>query len=179
MTMPTAPTKTEEFSQHEIEQLFVENYDSLYQTAYRVIGNHHDAENVVQTLFLKLVDSKFPPGMRVNPKAYLRRAAVNEALNTMRSMERRKEDHGVEAMEIPAPEAGRVWDNVKDTLQDAFASLKPEAVEILVLRYEHGYSDAEIATMLGQSRSKIAMILNRSRAKLQEFMRRGDQKKEK
>jgi DNA-directed RNA polymerase specialized sigma24 family protein len=40
----------------------------------------------------------------------------------------------------------------------------------LILRYEHDYSDAEIAKLLGTSRSAIAVRLFRARARLKKFM---------
>jgi RNA polymerase sigma factor (sigma-70 family) len=43
-------------------------------------------------------------------------------------------------------------------------------VEILVLRYEHNYSDAEIAGMLGKSRGTVAVTLNRARARLKKLL---------
>ena len=44
--------------------------------------------------------------------------------------------------------------------------------EIVMLHAESGYSDAEIAAMIGGSRSKVSMILTRAREKLRK-MRRG------
>lgn len=53
---------------------------------------------------------------------------------------------------------------------DAVAGLSPSAVQILILRYEHNYSDAEIAKLLGTSRSAIAVRLYRARKRLKRFM---------
>jgi RNA polymerase sigma factor (sigma-70 family) len=56
-------------------------------------------------------------------------------------------------------------------LVNAIARLKPRAVEILILHYEHGYSDAEIAQMLGKSRSAVAVTLTRSRQRLKKLLK--------
>jgi RNA polymerase sigma factor (sigma-70 family) len=56
-------------------------------------------------------------------------------------------------------------------LSDALAQLNPRAVEILILRYEHDYSDAEIARILGKSRGAIALTLFRARARLKALLR--------
>jgi len=55
-------------------------------------------------------------------------------------------------------------------LLDALVELQPAALDIFILHYEHGYTDAEIGKMLGHRRGKVAMILNRSRVQLQELM---------
>src|SRR4051812_14163176 len=65
----------------ELDQLFREHYQLVYRTAYGVTGNREDAQDVLQTLFLKLLRQKYPADLRINPKAYLYRAAVNLSLN--------------------------------------------------------------------------------------------------
>jgi RNA polymerase sigma factor (sigma-70 family) len=56
-------------------------------------------------------------------------------------------------------------------LYEAIAKLKPKSAEILILRYVHNKSDAEIARMLGVSRGTIALRLFRSRARLKQLLR--------
>jgi RNA polymerase sigma factor (sigma-70 family) len=51
------------------------------------------------------------------------------------------------------------------------AKLSPSAVEILILRYEHNFSDAQIAKMLGKSRGTVAVTLYRARARLKKLLR--------
>ena len=73
----------------ELEQIFREHYQLVYRTAYRVTGSAEDAEDVLQTIFLRLLRREFPPDLKKNPKAYLYRAAVNSSLDTIRSRQRR------------------------------------------------------------------------------------------
>ena len=49
--------------------------------------------------------------------------------------------------------------------------MKPEAAQILILRYVHDKSVAEIARLLGVSRGTIALRLFRSRARLKKLLR--------
>jgi RNA polymerase sigma factor (sigma-70 family) len=56
-------------------------------------------------------------------------------------------------------------------LEAALAALRPEAVQILVLRYTHNWSDKQIAALLGVSRVTIAVRLLRARARLRTLMR--------
>jgi RNA polymerase sigma factor (sigma-70 family) len=64
-----------------------------------------------------------------------------------------------------------VDDELHRRLYEAIAELKPRAAEILVLRYVHHKSDADIAKMLGVSRGTIALRLFRSRARLKKLLR--------
>ena len=61
----------------ELEAIFRRYYRMTYRTAYAVTGNPEDAEDVVQTIFLRLVRREFPPDLKKNPAGYLYRAAVN------------------------------------------------------------------------------------------------------
>jgi DNA-directed RNA polymerase specialized sigma24 family protein len=62
-------------------------------------------------------------------------------------------------------------EEIQRRLVDAIGQLNPGAVEILMLRYVHNCSDAEIAKMLGTSRGTIAVSLYRSRARIRKHMR--------
>ena len=58
--------------QQELEQIFREHYYLTYRTAYGVTGSPEDAEDVVQTIFLRLLRREFPPNIKRNPKASIR-----------------------------------------------------------------------------------------------------------
>src|SRR5262245_40344840 len=72
----------------ELEQLFREHHQLVYRSAYGVTGKPDDAQDVLQTIFLRLLGREFPPDLKTNPKAYLYRAAVNVSLNTIRLRKR-------------------------------------------------------------------------------------------
>jgi RNA polymerase sigma-70 factor (ECF subfamily) len=157
--------------EQDFEKLFHEHYPLIYRTAYSVTGSREDAEDVVQTIFLRLYRRKELSGLKENPKAYLYRAAVNTALSVVRSRRRHiltddltKLDRPVEA--TPASREAALQSEFRKTL----SQLNPGAVEIMILRYEHHYSDAEIAKLLGTSRGAIAVRLYRARARLKKFM---------
>src|SRR5436190_10361999 len=54
-------------------------------------------------------------------------------------------------------------DDIGRRLLDALAKLHPKMVEVVILRYQQGHSDAQIATMLGKSRGVVAVTLYRAR----------------
>src|SRR6185436_19699338 len=93
---------TNNAAKQELEQLFLEHYQLLYRTAYSMLNNQADAEDVPQTLFLRLLRSGITPDLRKNAKGYLYRATVNLALDIVRSRKRRQPDQTTEGIDIPA-----------------------------------------------------------------------------
>ena len=143
----------------------------IYRTAYSVTGSRADAEDVLQVVFLRLLRRGLAPDLEKNPKGYLYRAAINLALDTMRSRKRRRTeslDRVPAALHVVAQSLED--DDRRQRLRDAVAQLRPRAVEILILRYVHEYTDADIARMLGTSRGTIAVSLFRARAKLRKLL---------
>jgi len=152
-----------------IESIFKEYGQLVYRTAYGVTGNREDAEDVLQAVFMQLVRQERRPDGK-NLQGYLYRAAVNSSLNTIRRRQRERVQQVSGELEAPAPD-----DSVKAELRhrrlyEAIAQLKPDAAQIVILRYMHNKSDAEIAAMLGTSRGAIALKLFRSRTRLRKLL---------
>jgi RNA polymerase sigma-70 factor, ECF subfamily len=84
MSLVTVFNVTNKELTQEFEETFREHAPMIYRTAYSVTRTPQDAEDIVQTLFLKLLRRGFPEGLKENPKAYLYRAAVNLSLNAVR-----------------------------------------------------------------------------------------------
>ena len=61
-------------------------------------------------------------------------------------------------------------EDVHRRLYEAIARLRPKTASIVILRYLHGYSDRDIAKMLGTSRSVIAVTLFRARVRLKSLL---------
>jgi RNA polymerase sigma-70 factor (ECF subfamily) len=156
----------------ELEDLFREHHTLIYRTAYSVTGSKPDAEDVLQVIFLRLLRRGLPPDLEQNPAGYLYRAAVNLSLDTVRSRKRRNVTDDVERVlvAVPAVVLESSDTDARRSLRDAVAQLKPRVVEILVLRYVHDKTDAEIAKMLGTSRGVIAVTLFRARARLKKLL---------
>src|SRR6185436_7713064 len=92
------------------ERIFREHSAFVYRTAYRVTGCAEDAEDVLQTLFVKLLRRDVVPEFEKNPKAYLYRAAVNLSLNVIRSRRRRVQAEdldGFEAISVSSESRGQ------------------------------------------------------------------------
>jgi RNA polymerase sigma-70 factor (ECF subfamily) len=154
------------------EQIYREHSQFIYRTAFRITGDPQDAEDVLQNLCVRLLRRELPPDFSKNPKAYLYRAAVNLSLNVVRSRLRTVPADPAIEMEDPASRSrSRGEEQIFEILRRTLAELHEKAAEILILRYVHGYSDAEIAKLLGTSRGTIAVSLFRTRARLRKSMR--------
>jgi RNA polymerase sigma-70 factor (ECF subfamily) len=154
----------------EFEQIFREHSGLIYRTAYGVTGSVEDAQDILQTVFLRLLRRELPKQLRDNPKGYLYRAAVNLSLDVIRKRRRRVFVGEEECLTLPAPSAEADADEIHRRLYEAIAQLNPEAANILILRYLHNFSDADIARMLGTSRTAMAVRLLRVRARLRQIM---------
>jgi len=163
-------------AKQEIEDIFREHYRLVYRTAFRITGRAEDTEDVIQTVFLRLLRSGLPSDFHRNPKGYLYRAAVNLSLNAVESRRRYVLDN-----ETANREAGSIAtadrESYREWFSGALLKLRPRAVEIFLLRYEQDYSDVEIARMLGTSRGVIAVSLFRSRSRLRKLLRDFREKK--
>jgi RNA polymerase sigma-70 factor (ECF subfamily) len=156
----------------ELEQMFREHYQFVYRTAYGLTGNSEDAEDILQNIFAGLVRREFPPDLLRNPKAYFYRAAFNLSMNVIRDRKRRPSAEDDEAISrIPArSEAGEVEEQLDRSLHEAIAALSPGAAQVVLLRYLHDHSIADIAKLLGTTRSTVAVTLFRARARLKKLL---------
>src|ERR1044071_185886 len=93
---------TAEMLAKEFEELFLEHYQMVYRTAYSVTGSRQDAEDALQSLFLKLLQLERPPVLERGLKSYRYRAAVNLALNVVRARKRHDETD-VDSLPVPEP----------------------------------------------------------------------------
>ena len=173
--MPIAAVRQDEALPEDLEKLFQEHSRLVYRTAFAVTGSRHDAEDVLQSVFVKLLQRGLPPDARQHPERYLHRAAVNLSLNVLRNRKRRRLVDDVELLELPAAQGdgddGARGRDEYDRLTKAMTHLKPRALEILLLYYKHGDSTAQIAERLGTSQSTIAVTLFRIRARLRGLLR--------
>ena len=145
------------------------------RSARRITGNDYDAEDVAQTILMRLLHCETFEGIGENPGGYLRRAAMRESISLLRARNRRQ------AGRIPrAQDAGpECTDNrtrpdtqyeVDARLAAALEQLDAAVVEMLVMHFRDGLSDADIAKEFKMKRGTVASILSRNRAKLEEIL---------
>ncbi len=151
--------------------LFDHHAKSLIRAALRVVGNESDAEDAVQSVFLRLLRREDTidldhPGVG----GYLHRASVNAALDLLRQRRRAALDDGDDASTAPDRDAGPSRrleaKEAARALRQAMAELSPRAAEMFTLRYFQELSNQQIAEFLDTSPGVVAVTLHRSRHQL-------------
>jgi RNA polymerase sigma factor (sigma-70 family) len=153
-----------------LSRLFAEHYRRVLIAAHRITGNMADAEDVAQSVFLRLGTAD--QAAVSNTGSYLYRAAVNGALDLLR----RKKIVPIEPLESAAaeiladraasPESQLANRELGQRLRQAVSELTPRAAEMFALRYLEDLSNGDIAKLMGTSQAVVAVTLYQSRSKL-------------
>ena len=149
---------------HDLESAYQAHHSMVYRTAYRVTGNSSDAEDVLQTVFLRLMKRDEAAAPLEQPEGYLRRAAVNASIDLLRERQRT----GQAVLEsLPASPVCTELRELRDALRKAVSKLEGKQAEMVALRFFEGYSNKEISQMFGISQILVAVTLHRAKGKLQ------------
>ena len=148
---------------NEQAERLVEQYgDLLLRVAWSWTGSAADAQDVCQTVLLRLLTAGKTFGSPEAERAWLIRVAVNECKNLHKSAFRRHRadlDEGLcVSAEDPEPEEGGLLEQVM--------ALPQKYREVIFLRYYEGYGVKEIASLLGRSPALVSTHLKRAKEKL-------------
>ena len=135
--------------------------DTVYRVAYHALNNPSDAEDVMQTVFLKLYEHPKPFESDAHLKHWLLRVTVNESRKVLRSFWRRTSAPLEEWQEAAAPE-----DPVRSEVLEAVMALEPKYRVAVYLYYYEGLSVAETAAAMKANPSTVQTWLLRARARL-------------
>jgi len=173
MSTKTIPDGALSLKAQEFERIYRAYAPLVNRTAWGVLANREDAEDVLHTVFLKLLKKGFPPEFQGNPKAYFYRAAVNVSLDLLKSRRRNPTLHLVDAERVEAGNSSspQFDEEMHQQVYAAIAQLPVESAEILVLRHMQNKSPAQIMETLGVSRAVVAVRLFRARARLRKLLR--------
>jgi RNA polymerase sigma-70 factor (ECF subfamily) len=148
--------------------LYERHYEAVFRAALRVTGRPADAEDILQTVFLRVLSHEHEWGA-APPAAYFRRAAVNAAVDLLR----RRAAHGESAYDDRAPHAAvEPTLLLKEQLRRAIAALDSEDATLFALRYIEGLSNQELADLFQLEKNNVAVRLHRIRLRLQAEMQR-------
>lgn len=148
----------------EFQELYQRYSEIVYRTALRVTGNASDAEDVLQTVFLRVLNSHLLVRPAWSPDRYFRRAATNASIDVIR---RRAVQAGAPLEEGSPLAAHDSSPLLKERLRRALASLPERDAELFVLCYLEGLSYDELAGLFGMERGTVGSRLHRLRALLQ------------
>lgn len=166
----------------ELEEVFRAENASVLRAAFRITGSLADAEDVAQSIFLRLARGGLDSARIESVGSYLRRAAVNAALDLLRSRQLRGQVPIEQAASVlsssqPSPERTRASAELRQRFRSALSKLHPRAAEMFALRYLEGFDNREIARAMRTSQAVVAVTLHRARSRLRkelsEFSRSG------
>jgi RNA polymerase sigma-70 factor (ECF subfamily) len=165
-------------------ELYERHHEAVFHAALRITGNPADAEDVLQTVFLRLLSrpalaeaSSGAAGPRQpehgssaeRPAAYFRRAAVNAAVDLLR----RRAMHAATTYHDEASHAAvESAPLLKEQLRRAITTLDPDDASLFLLRYVEGLSNQELADLFELEKNNVAVRLHRIRLRLQAEMNR-------
>jgi RNA polymerase sigma factor (sigma-70 family) len=145
-------------------QAFAELYQrfgrACFQLALRILGHRQAAEDLLQEVFLKMMDTIGSYRGDAPFAAWLKRLTVNACIDQLRKQRHGNED---DAEAVFAQTATAETDT--GSLVDAWsllARLSPRARAIVVLHELEGYTHVELAKSFGQSESYSKSILARA-----------------
>lgn len=139
---------------------------SLSRTAYLLTGEHHRAEELLQSALVRTAAHWWRVSQGGNPEGYVRRAMINERTSWWR---RRRPttsllpEHPGLADE-PAEAADRL------TMAAALAALPVRQRAVVVLRYYHDYSIDEVAEVLRCSPGTVKSQAHHALKRLRELL---------
>ena len=156
--------------------------DAILRLSYTYLKNTHDAQDICQTVFVKLLmeprEFKSPEHERAyilrmggqafdspaHEKAWIIRAAANACKDLLKSPWRQRSQSLDVGLEVPAPQAG------DGSVLEAVNQLPPHYRAVIYLFYYEGYQAAEIGQILGIPTATVHTRLARGRTKLKELL---------
>lgn len=142
----------------DIETLFEQYRDDVYRLALSYTKSVQEAEDVCQTVFLKLMEQKRIEGGK--ERAWLMQVTANRCKNLLRSGWWKRTVPMEEALPAPDPLCTDTWDIVM--------ALPPKYRVLVYLRYYEELTIREMAELLHISQSAVTTRLSRARQMLRE-----------
>lgn len=152
----------------EVTALYKMHVDMVYRLCFTILKNRFDAEDAVQSTFLKLLRYPKPFQSPEHEKAWLIATASNTCKDVLRRASRREE---------PLPEHDLAASGSRDPsnpVLEAVLALPLKYRVPVYLYYYEGYSGAEIAAMLHKPASTIRNHLHEARQELKKHLEGGD-----
>ena len=147
--------------------LFERHHEAVFRAALRVTGHRADAEDVLQTVFLRVLSQSNEAADR--PAADFHRAAVNAAVDILR----RRAAHAETPYDDLAPHATVERPMLlKEQLRRAIATLDTSDASLFLLRHVEGFSIEELAGLFQMQKNNVTVKLHRIRLRLQGEMER-------
>jgi len=162
-----AIARAKEGDREALRFLYIKYSDNVYGYVRSIVRDEHEAEDVTQHVFAKLITVLHKYDDRGVPFfAWLLRLARNAAIDHLRS-QRSTPCEQVVAPGTPSHEHG---DDRARSLRTALATLPDEQRDVVILRHVVGLTPVEIAARMGRTESSIHGLHHRGRRSLQQAL---------
>jgi RNA polymerase sigma-70 factor (ECF subfamily) len=154
-----------------LEELYLMHFDRIYSYLQMSVGNRHDAEDLTNQTFVKMLESIDRFQWRKVPiSAWLFRIAHNLAIDHFRS--RRRWQPEAEPPEPPGAEARSAEEEAlhaigRQSMLEMIDDLSLDQQQVLTLKFVFNFSNAEVATILGKTEGAIKSLQHRALGSLQ------------
>ena len=148
--------------QKDVIRLFEAYADDVFRLALSYLQNRHDAEDVCQTVFLKLMERKKPLDAG-KEKAWLLTCTANACKDHLKSFWRK--------LTVSLNDQIVLHDEADRTLWEAVHTLAPKYRMVVHLYYYEGYAQDEIAEILKISKTAVQTRMSRARKQLKEVLK--------
>ena len=138
----------------QLADLFRQYGDDVFRLAYSYLGNRTDAEDVCQSVFLKLAEGKTTL-LPEREKAWLLTCAANLCKSQLRSFWRKNVGELDESLPFRDDTDRELW--------EAVMALPPKYRAVVHLYYWEGYGQGEIGDILHISRTAVQTRMARAR----------------
>nr|WP_114905805.1 RNA polymerase sigma-70 factor [Ornithinimicrobium murale] len=145
---------------------FLEHRNLLFTVAYEMLSSAADAEDVVQETWLRWAQVD-QAGVR-DARAYLVRIVTRQALNRIRTLQRRRETYVGPWLPEPlltAPDVAEdveLADSVSTAMLMVLETLSPTERAVFLLREVFGFEYAEIAAAVDKSPAAVRQVASRA-----------------
>jgi RNA polymerase sigma-70 factor (ECF subfamily) len=156
----------------------VETYSSmLFRVAHSVLRSRAEAEDVVQDVFVRVLEHRSSLTAVRDMRVWLVRVAWNLAIDRRRRIRPEQFDEGfaesLVAINLPADEALKEAQRLRSVLRELERLPKAER-DVLLLSIVEELGTAEMAEVLGRSESAVRALLFRARTRLRERLEEGE-----
>lgn len=150
---------------------------TVYALAFDLTGNHHDAEDLSQEVFIKAYRGRSTFRGEAQTSSWLYRIAVNTYLNKRRKKALRLRllwsdvgDYRPEYDPAPRPDVRAEAEGIQRHLAGALQTLSPQERTAFVLRHDHGLALKEVADVMDVAEGTVKSLLYRATQKLRKAL---------
>ena len=150
--------------QTKFERIYHKYRYLMLHIAKQILQNHHDAEDVVHQAFVSIIENIDKIADIDSPKTRSFVVIITErkAIDMLRQNQRRHTLRDITGIEMPS--------SLENPVADAIVKLPVHYREVLLLRFDNGFTTKEIASMLKISDSGVRKLIARAKKALQEIL---------